>query len=357
MQEKLLENYPIPITVNQTEIILEQMKKNVCRIYLNNGKKGTGFFCLIPFPHENNLLPVLITNNHILDESYLNQENHLTISLYKDNFGNEIIKKIDISNKKRKYTSQEHDITIIEINENKEGIDSFLYLDPKLMIENGKDTYTRNTIYAIGYPQSDEIKVKVSYGNLLNKLEDKEYEFNHSCSTKEGSSGSPILNLETNKVIGIHKQSSNKNYNKGSFLDLSIKNFISKNYNNINNNNIINNNSNENININNIDFEEYLEKANEEDDFYFCERHPILIENHSSKCRGGFFIQELDKFIKTKNYPIKHYLKNNNNYDDYDDYNYDELEYVWGEVFNELNIGPYNKKIILSEPLMNTKRI
>ena len=99
-QEKLLNNCPIPITVYQTEIILEQMKTNVCKIHLKNGEKATGFFCKIPFPDENNLLPVLITNNHVIDQSYLNLENKITVSLYKDNFGNETIKIIDISNKK-----------------------------------------------------------------------------------------------------------------------------------------------------------------------------------------------------------------------------------------------------------------
>ena len=92
-QEKLLNNCPIPITVYQTEIILEQMKKNVCKVHLKTGKKGTGFFCKIPFPDEYNLLPVLITNNHVIDQSYLNQENEITVSLYKDNLGNETIKK------------------------------------------------------------------------------------------------------------------------------------------------------------------------------------------------------------------------------------------------------------------------
>ena len=32
----------------------------------------------------------------------------------------------------------------------------------------------------------------------------------HTCNTKPGSSGSPILNLENNKVIGLHKAASKK---------------------------------------------------------------------------------------------------------------------------------------------------
>ena len=49
----------------------------------------------------------------------------------------------------------------------------------------------------------------------------------YNCSTDKGSSGSPILNLQNNKVIGIH----NKNlisYNIGTLLKLPIKDFINK---------------------------------------------------------------------------------------------------------------------------------
>jgi len=45
------------------------MEKNVCKIYMNNGIKGTGFFCKIPYKGSyDSSLSVLITNNHIIDE-------------------------------------------------------------------------------------------------------------------------------------------------------------------------------------------------------------------------------------------------------------------------------------------------
>ena len=52
--------------------------------------------------------------------------------------------------------------------------------------------------------------IYVSYG-LLNGIKDGKIA--HKCSTDEGSSGSPILLLETNKVIGVHYSGSNNNYN------------------------------------------------------------------------------------------------------------------------------------------------
>ena len=54
---------------------------------------------------------------------------------------------------------------------------------------------------------------------------DKKYNFNHKCSTKGGSSGSPILNIN-NKLIGIHKEGNYNNKNKGLFLNYPIKEFI-----------------------------------------------------------------------------------------------------------------------------------
>ena len=78
--------------------------------------------------------------------------------------------------------------------------------------------------------------IKVSYGVLDNIFQDKKYKFNHKCSTKGGSSGSPILNLN-NKVIGLHKEGYDTNFNGGTFLNYPIKDFIQKNFNNNNKDN------------------------------------------------------------------------------------------------------------------------
>ena len=66
-------------------------------------------------------------------------------------------------------------------------------------------------------------------------MEDKNYDFSHLCYTEKWLSGSPIINLKNNKVIGIHKEATINNYNKGLFLNYPIKEFINK----YKNNNII----------------------------------------------------------------------------------------------------------------------
>ena len=63
---------------------------------------------------------------------------------------------------------------------------------------------------------------------ILNEINN--YDIKHSCSTNNGSSGSPILNLKNNKVIGIHKQGSKIfNFNIGTLLNYPLNDFIKNN--------------------------------------------------------------------------------------------------------------------------------
>jgi len=63
--EQKLTNCPF-VTINGTKKILNQMMTIICKIYQG---KGTGFFCKIPY--KRNLLTVLITNYHIIDENFI----------------------------------------------------------------------------------------------------------------------------------------------------------------------------------------------------------------------------------------------------------------------------------------------
>ena len=58
-KESILTGYPNFISYESTQKILEQMEKNICKIKIGQ-KQGTGFFCKIPFPDKNNMLPVFI---------------------------------------------------------------------------------------------------------------------------------------------------------------------------------------------------------------------------------------------------------------------------------------------------------
>ena len=224
--ERILIGCPTIISYECTKKIMEQMEKNICNIRIGNELSGTGFFCKIPFPDENNMLPVLITNHHVINDKLLNKPNS-TISISSTLFENKIINLND----RLKDTYKEYDVTIIEINE-KDQIENYLefddyILDDIISSDNNNDKYIEKTIYLIQYPEG---KLSVSYGILENILEEKKYIFSHKCSTKNGSSGSPILNLN-NKIIGIHsKGNKNDKINKGIFLNYPIKKFIELNY-------------------------------------------------------------------------------------------------------------------------------
>ena len=222
-KENVLVGYPNIISYECTKKIKEQMEKNICKI--NIGKsQGTGFFCKIPFPDLNNMLPVFITNNHIIDKELL-YKNDIKIKI--DIYDESDIKEIDLNNR-IKYTNEEYDITIIEIKK-EDKINNYLELDEIIINDiinniNKNKIYINETIYIIQYPEN---KLSVSYGLLENIYLDKNYNFNHKCSTKGGSSGSPILNIN-NIIIGIHKEGNynNKQYNKGLFLNYPVKEFI-----------------------------------------------------------------------------------------------------------------------------------
>ena len=214
VKEKLLEYYPKPISIEENEKILEQMKSNgTCKIYGQN--KGNGFFTKIPFPDDENLLPVLITNNHIIDESYLKNNKEIIISQDDDNRIQLVLKNRII------YTNEKYDITIIEIKENKDNIKYFLELDKNI---NLNSSYFSESIYILQYFSFNNLTV--SFGITKQMGIKTENNFIHFCNTDQGSSGSPLLLLSTNKVIAIHIGCSKyNNYNIGLFLNEPIIDF------------------------------------------------------------------------------------------------------------------------------------
>jgi len=260
-KESTLKDYPNVIPYECTQKILEQMGNYICKINVKQ-EQATGFFCKIPFPDKNNMLPVFITNNHVINEQILNTKDakmKIDIKKEKENYPKEIY-----LNNRIYYTNEEEDITIIEIKKN-DDIKYYLELDENIIDGilneeniNNKD-YIDKTIYIIQYPEAE---LSVSYGILDNIYMEQKYNFRHKCSTSGGSSGSPVLNLK-NKLIGIHKEGVEKKYNRGTFLNYPIKKFIDKNFETYikikKSTNIIDSKKNDNI-LNNIKNNESLLK-------------------------------------------------------------------------------------------------
>ena len=296
INEGLIEDQPNPVDIEGTKKILYQMENCICRIYKSNGKKGTGFFCKIPFPDKNNLLPFLITNNHILNENDIENNKTINLTIYNKEKNENIEKRIKIDDSRKKFSLLNNDkgidITFIEIKPSKDNIDNFLEFDEKILEIECK----RKSIYTLHNPKE---KILVSYG-LIKEIS-YEKQIVHHCNTEEGSSGSPILSLDTFKVIGVHYGSSSKfKINYGTFIKNVLNEFYNKykkNNNNVINNDILNNNMNlmnnnfANINNNNIN-------SNFNNNFNFDNNNIKLNQNdHLKNISLRFIFKEYKKEI------------------------------------------------------------
>jgi len=211
----------VPISIKQTEIILDQMKNCVCKIH-KGSINGTGYF--LQASYNNQLLRLLITNNHVLNEQDINPGNTIVMSLNNE----QIFKEIKIDSNRKKYTNKDLDVTIIEIKD-EDNIQNFLFLDDKIMsndINNYNTIYEKESLYILNYING--IDIKTSYGILNNINENK---IIHKCNTDTGSSGSPILLLKNNKVIGVHYGGAkhNNNFNFGTLLKKPLLEYIKEN--------------------------------------------------------------------------------------------------------------------------------
>ena len=255
IKEVLIEDQPIPVSIEGIKKILFQLENCICQIYQKNGGKGTGFFCKILF--QNKLLPVLITNNLVLNEKDIQNNEIIELTMYNYIEKNNKDISIKIDNSRKRYINSEIGITIIEIKPEEDKINNYLEIDEEEMTEN---EYRKRSIYILHYPNTKY----VSYG-LINELRENKTII-HYCNTYDGSSGSPILSLKSYKVIGIHYGSIKNNkykYNYGTYINFAINELNKKYKNEINLKYITKEEKEDNIfgakfvenNINNIELE------------------------------------------------------------------------------------------------------
>ena len=221
-KEKSLNDHPYSISLEQAKIIQEQVKQCLCKIKMVGGGTGSGFLLKIPFSNnKDDFLPVLITNNHILDKNDISVGQKIEFSTEENRNNPEHL--IIIDNSIITYTNEKFDVTIVEIKESdKFKIDSFLEIDKIIYKDIPTIDYMQKSIYIIHYPQGNE--ARISFGVIKNI---GEHDICHLCDTDFGSSGSPIFNLSSHKVIGIHKGAKEgKNWNLGTFMKGPINDFM-----------------------------------------------------------------------------------------------------------------------------------
>ena len=191
---KVTEN--IVSTMEGTINIYNQIKNNcICIIQITifgKIKTYTGFFCYLPY--NGTKISVLMTSWNAINEFYSSDN----LILFFDNYKTQ--KTIKMNKNRILYSSDKFNLTIIEIKpEDNLNICNFLELDENLFKNNSEIIYENKPLYVLSYQK--EKGVLVSYGSLNKKVS---HNLIHLCKVEESSSGAPILNLENNKVIGIH---------------------------------------------------------------------------------------------------------------------------------------------------------
>ena len=193
-------NSDIKNCVFKMDFIIENGNKS-------ESKKGTGFVCNI------SNIKAFITNNHILNQEFLDNEKKLIIYNYKDEK-----KEINLDLDRYKYTNEELDFTVIEIIK-EDNIKDYLEIDESI----DSTDYKNKKICSLQY--EDGVKLQYLHGECLG-LKDNYLLYSEGKLGK--SSGSPIILIDNKKIIGLHKEGYNDNKNIGIPMNLIINkiNFI-----------------------------------------------------------------------------------------------------------------------------------
>ena len=202
------------------KVLNEFLENRICKIKCL-GSLGTGFFCIIPYDDWDDL-KVLMTNNHVIGDNDLIIGNKIKFTLDNDRKEKEII----LDEKRKIYTSEKYDVTIIEIKKT-DGIEKGSFFEIDNQVFNDYKIYIKQSIYLLHYPKGKEMKYSIE---IINNIYEDGYTIQHYCDSDEGSSGGPLLNSIDYKVIGIHKGGAKgtKQNNLGTLIKEPIEDFKKK---------------------------------------------------------------------------------------------------------------------------------
>jgi V8-like Glu-specific endopeptidase len=181
------------ISMKTHDNLLNISKNSICYIEKEHGKGGgTGFFIKLSIPSEQKPLYGLITNNHVLNIDYFKNNNSIKINSEENR--NHFV--INLNNDIFIFSSELIDITFIQLPDDiSSKVPDIVFLDPCDDDYNyEKDQY----IYIFQYPKK---KLKFSTGLIKSS---SGFNYFHLVTTKNGSSGSPLLNSSM-KIVGVHK--------------------------------------------------------------------------------------------------------------------------------------------------------
>ena len=216
IQENIINNNVTQISLKAIEKINSQIKKSICLIK-SEGKKYTGFFCKILY--KSKLIPVLVTNSHILCENYYKKKQILNI------ISNNEEKSIKIDRSRNIFIYTKFYTAFIEIIPNIDKIKMAVFLEEDDKINKEKFLLNKisinEPIYIIHHTKTENNCVSYT---ILSRIKER----NILLFSKDNKEIfiSPILSLNSFKVIGINYI--NKNYDditKGTFIKYPFNKF------------------------------------------------------------------------------------------------------------------------------------
>ena len=280
------EEIKCPFSEKVMHALNKRIKQCIFKLDFKN-ENIIGFFCIIPY--NKGRLTVLITSNEKIDENYI--RNNSIIKIIIEGKKNNLV----INDGRRYLVNEKYKTTIIEIIPQKDNIYQMLEFDQNILNEQLNLSYT-NT-YIIIFDYLSKYKISMSCG-LINKIDNSI--IHHNCNYF--NSGSPILNLLNNRVIGLNINNNNK---FGEINSIHLKEPIIeyiKMYYNVNNLNL-GLEKNENNNIKERNEIRMILKINKEDvnkDIYLLDNsngHKNLEELNNSNTTV-YISDEKYKFIK-----------------------------------------------------------
>lgn len=181
------------------EEVIDALRRSIARIETMKNKTFTGFFMKIDIKKKQ--LNFLLTCYHSISKKDIDSK--ITIAIYHGKNKKEEKTEIKLDEKRRLIKTYDFfDVTLIQILE-EDNIKEKRYLFPDLnYINKGFNQYKDAQVYTAGYPDVPIYKGERHISSGIIK-EINEFEFEHTCDTNKGSSGSPILNYNKD-VIGIH---------------------------------------------------------------------------------------------------------------------------------------------------------
>ena len=166
------------------------LKNKICKIESSKYNFAYGFFYEIPF--QNHSLKVLVTNNYILSLEFFYNHNEIKLEVNSEK------KILPINNKRKIWTNEDMNYTIVEILE-ADQINSFFTFEEKMNTEN-LIKESKDLIFPI-LNENQDISIEK---RKIEPISCDSFYFHDNCNINYNSSGEPYITPDNYCIIGIH---------------------------------------------------------------------------------------------------------------------------------------------------------